>query len=233
MKKIFAVAFVAIALVVAQAYTAPAQMAGDQQFMIEAARGGIAEVELGRLAAQRASSDAVRQFAQRMATDHGAANQELMQLAQRKGVTLPQEMDAAHRAAMDRLAATSGPAFDQAYMADMMRDHQGATALFTREAREGQDAEVRAWAMKTLPAIQEHQRLAYDIHSRMAAAPAAPPPPVIAVVPPPPVVAVVPPPPPAASPATVTVITTTVAQPPFCGGAYRSDAGTNFGGCTR
>jgi putative membrane protein len=228
MNKIFAAALVAIAVIVAQAVTAPAQTglpAPDQQFMIEAARGGIAEVELGRLAAQRAASDVVRQFAQRMATDHGAANQELMQLAQRKGLTLPQEMSAQHRAAMDRLAAMSGPAFDQAYMADMMRDHLQDAALFTREAREGQDAEVRSWATRMLATIQEHQRLAYDVHARVAGAP---------VVPPPSAVAIVPPPAPAASPATVTVITTTpLPQAPFCSGAYRADAGTNFGGCTR
>ena len=243
MKKMFVAALAALALVVVQAHTAAAQMglpASDQQFMVDAARGGIAEVEIGRLAAQRAASDAVRQFGQRMATDHGAANQELMQLAQRKGVMLPREMGPSHRAAMDRLSAMSGPAFDQAYMADMMRDHQRDLAAFTRESREGQDAEVRAWAAKTLPTIQEHQRLAYDIHSRIVQMPAGQPPVVIIQPPPavaaqPPAVVVTPPPAPvivapAASPATVTVITTTPS--PFCGGAYRADAGTNFGGCT-
>jgi putative membrane protein len=243
MKKMFMAAFAALALVVVQGYTAAAQMglpASDGQFMVEAARGGVAEVEIGRLAAQRAASDAVRQFGQRMATDHSAVNQELMQLAQRKGVMLPREMDPSHRAAMDRLSTLTGPAFDQAYMTDMMRDHQHDLAAFTREAREGQDAEVRAWAAKTLPTIQEHQRLAYDLHARFAQVPAAQPP--VVIVPPPPAVAAQPPavvvtPPPApvivapsASPPTVTVITTTPS--PFCGGAYRPDAGTNFGGCT-
>ncbi|HMH49244.1 MAG TPA: DUF4142 domain-containing protein [Candidatus Acidoferrum sp.] len=242
MKKMFLAAVAALALVVAQANIVPAQMglpASDGQFMIEAARGGIAEVEMGRLAAQRAASDGVRQFGQRMATDHGAANQELMQLAQRKGLNLPREMGPSHRAAMERLSTMSGLAFDQAYMTDMMRDHQHDLAAFTREAREGQDPEVRAWAAKTLATIQEHQRLAYDIHSRIAQMPAGPPPVVIvpppAVVAQPPAVVVTPPPAPvivspAASPATVIVITTTPS--PFCGGAYRRDAGTNFSGCT-
>src|ERR1041385_8374956 len=105
MKKLLAAAVAAIALIVVQASTAGAQLtvpAPDRQFMIDAARDGIAEVELGRLAAQRAASPDVRAFAQRMATDHAAANQELMQLAQSKGMTLPQEMGPAHRAAMDR-----------------------------------------------------------------------------------------------------------------------------------
>jgi putative membrane protein len=227
MRKLFVAAAAATALVVVQAHTGGAQMrlpAPDQQFMLEAARAGIAEVELGRLAAQRAASDAVRSFAQRMVTDHGAANEELARLARSKGVALPSEMGPAHRATLDRLAGMSGPAFDQAYMGDMMKAHQQTSALFTRETREGQDAEVRAWAMKRLPGIQEHLRLAYDTHSRVAQVPAGQAP-VVAVPPPPPV--------PAASPATTTtVVTTTVAPvPPFCGGAYLPGVGTNFGSC--
>jgi len=226
MKRLLGATVVALALVVVQAVIAGAQTlpAPDQQFMIEAARGGIAEVELGRLATQRAANDAVRGFAQRMVTDHGGGNQELMQLAQSKGVTLPQEMGPAQRATMDRLATMSGPAFDQAYMDEMMKAHQQNIALFTRETREGQDADVRAWANKKLVSIQEHLRLAYDVHSRVARAPAAPA--VVAVPPPPPI--------PAASPATVTTITTTVVPaPPFCGGAYLPGVGTSFGSCPR
>ena len=227
MNKLLVATVVAIALVVVQGHVTSAQMslpAPDQQFVTEAARGGIAEVELGRLAAQRAASDAVRGFAQGMATEHGAANQELMQLARSKGVTLPNDMGLSHRAAMDRLAAMSGPAFDQAYMAEVAKAHQQDAALFARESREGQDADVRAWAMKTLPTIQEHQRFAYDVQSRIAQAPAVQP-----------RVAVVPAPAPAASPATVTtVITTTVVPPPpYCGGAYLPGVGTNFGSCVR
>ena len=226
MKRMIAAIVVAAACVVVQAQAARAQSVPDpdRNFMIEAARGGIAEVELGRLAGQRAATEPVRQLGQRLVMDHGAANQELIQLAQSKGVILPQEMDAAHRATMDRLMTLSGPAFDQAYMTEMIRDHQNDAALFMREAREGQDAQVRAWAMKTLPTIQEHQRLAYDIHSRIAQAPA---PPAAVVVAPPAAVA--------ASPATVTtVITTTVApRPPYCGGAYLPGVGTSFGSCPR
>jgi len=218
MKTLFAVLFAAVIGLVA--VPAPAQMAlspVDRGFVLEAASDGVAEVELGRLATQRAASDAVRQFGQRMMTDHGAANQELMQLAQRKGVTLPQQPDAKHRAAIDRLAALTGPQFDQAYMAEMMRDHQADAVVFEREVREGQDPELRAWASKVLGTVREHQRLAADIHSRIAQVPTA----VVPV--------------PAASPATtVTTITTTTAvtpAPPFCGGAYLPGVGTNFGSC--
>ena len=219
MRTIFAVIFAAvIALVAVPAHAQVAMSAVDRGFMLEAASDGMAEVELGRLASQRASSDAVRQFGQRMMTDHGAANQELMQLAQQRGVVLPQQPDTKHRAAIDRLAAMSGPQFDQAYMAEMLRDHQADAVVFDREVREGQDPALRAWASKVLATVREHQRMAGDIHSRIAQVPS-----VIV-------------PAPAASPATATVttITTTTAVtplPPYCGGAYVPGVGTNFGAC--
>ena len=220
MKRMSVAIVVATALVVVQAYAALAQMsvpAADQSFMIDAARGGIAEVELGRMAAQRAASEPVRQFAQRMVAEHGAANQELMQLAQRKGVQLPQEMGPQHRAAMDRLAALSGPAFDEAYMVEMLKGHQAGADLFAREAQQGQDPEVRAWAMKKLPTVHEHHRLASDVHMRIARVPSAP---AVVVAP-------------AASPATVTTVITTTPAPPYCGGAYNPAIGTSFGSCPR
>jgi putative membrane protein len=218
MKTIFAVIFAAVmALVAVQAQAQTGMSAVDRGFMLEAASGGMAEVELGRLATQRAASDAVRQFGQRMMADHDAANQELLQLAQQRGVMLPQQPDAKHRATIDRLATMTGPQFDQAYMAEMVRDHQADAAVFEREVREGQDPALRAWATKVLGTVREHLRLAGDIHSRIAQVPA------IVV------------PGPAASPATtVTTITTTTAVtplPPFCGGAYVPGVGTNFGSC--
>lgn len=236
MKRIIAATAVAVvALIAAQAQAQMAVPVADRGFMLEAASGGMAEVELGRLASQRAATDAVRQFGQRMVNDHGLANQELMQIAQRKGVALPQQPDAKHRAAMDRLASMSGPQFDQEYMIEMVKDHQNDAVVFERETREGRDPELRAFAAKTLPVIRDHLRLATDLHSRVAQAtvPVVPAPPAAAVVPAPaPAVTAVVPAPPAASPPTTVVVTTTVVpQPPFCGGAYRPDAGTNFAGC--
>jgi len=219
MKTVFAALFAAaIAFVAVPAQAQMTLSPVDRGFIVEAASDGVAEVELGRLASQRAASDAVRQFGQRMVTDHGAANQELMQLAQAKGVALPQQPDAKHRAAIDRLAALSGPQFDQAYMIEMVRDHQADVVVFERQVREGQDPALRAWASKVLGTVREHQQLATAIHTRIAQTQ----PPTTVV------------PGPAASPATVTTVVTTTAvtpAPPFCGGAYRPDVGTNFAGC--
>src|SRR5918912_462501 len=82
---------------------------GDsRKFMTAAAQGGLAEVQLGRLAAERGGSEAVKQFGQHMVMDHSKANQELMQLAQRKGITLPTEVSSEQKSEADKLSKLSG-----------------------------------------------------------------------------------------------------------------------------
>ena len=141
MKRLFGIMFVASAL---GAGSAAAQSA-DQPVAREAAMGGMAEVALGNLAKEKASNADVKQFADRMVTDHGKANDELKQWAQEKKVTLPAATDAKHKATRDRLAKLSGDAFDKAYMRDMVMDHQHDVAAFKREAESGKDANLKAW----------------------------------------------------------------------------------------
>ena len=88
----------------------------DRKFMEKAAQGGMAEVQLGKLATEKANADQVKQFGQRMVDDHGKANQELKQLASQKGVTLPTTMDKSAQKEYDRLSKLSGAEFDQEYM---------------------------------------------------------------------------------------------------------------------
>jgi putative membrane protein len=142
------------------AQPANAQTNPDGRFVMEAAQGGLAEVELGRLAADKAQSDAVKQFARRMITDHGKANDELKSVAQSKRITLPTELDATHKATKDRLSQMSGANFDRAYMQEMVNDHQKTVTLFREESQTGKDPELKAWAAKTLPVIQEHFQMA-------------------------------------------------------------------------
>jgi putative membrane protein len=132
----------------------------DRQFIMEAAQGGMAEVELGQLAADKAESSAVKQFAQRMVTDHGKANDELKSLAQSKNITLPADLDAKHKATKDRLSKLSGAQFDRAYMQDMVSDHQKDVSEFKKQSTSAKDAELKAWAAKTLPTLQEHLQMA-------------------------------------------------------------------------
>jgi putative membrane protein len=143
-------------------HQAGARMAADQHFVMEAANGGMAEVELGKLAADKASSDEVKKFGQRMVDDHGKANDELKKLAENKNITLPTAPDAKHKATIDRLSKLSGEAFDRAYMQEMLKDHRKDVSEFRTESKSGKDADVKAWAAKTLPTLEEHLKLAQD-----------------------------------------------------------------------
>lgn len=140
----------------------------DRKFVMEAAEGGQMEVELGQLAQQKASSDAVKQFGQRMATDHGKAGQELAQLAADKGVGLPKQP--AHKTQMetDRLSKASGAAFDREYVKMMVKDHEMDVAAFKRESQQAQDPDLKAWAAKTLPTLEDHLTLIKQIESQVA-----------------------------------------------------------------
>ena len=102
----------------------------DTKFVLEAAAGGMAEVSLGKLAAEKATNPDVKQFGQRMADDHSKANEELKAFASQKGVTLPAEVNPAAKAVEARLAKLSGAAFDKAYMQDMVKDHDKDVAAF-------------------------------------------------------------------------------------------------------
>jgi putative membrane protein len=151
--------------------------AADQAFAKEAAMGGLAEVDLGQLAASKASSPDVKQFGQRMVDDHGKANEELKSWAAQKNVTLPTELDAKHKAEHAKLEKLSGDAFDRAYMTAMVADHNKDVADFQRESKSAKDPELKAWAAKTLPTLQDHQKSAKEISAKVkgsAAKPAAP-----------------------------------------------------------
>ena len=133
---------------------------GDRDFLMDAAMGGLMEVELGRVAAQQGTSEAVKQFGQRMVDDHSKANQELMTLATSKGITLPTTLDDKHREHVTKLQAMSGADFDRAYSKMMLSDHNKDVSEFEKESSKGADADLKAFASKTLPTLKEHQQMA-------------------------------------------------------------------------
>jgi len=134
----------------------------DRTFVTKAAQGGLAEVELGNLAAQKASSDEVKRFGQHMVDDHTKANDELKSIAAAKGETVPGSIDAKDMALKNHLSSLTGAAFDKAYMEDMVKDHKADVAEFQKEADHGTDPEVKAFAQKTLPTLQQHLQMAQD-----------------------------------------------------------------------
>ena len=137
----------------------------DSAFVKEAAAGGVAEVDRGKLAQEKASNDQVKQFGSRMVQDHSKANDELKQVAGVKGVQLPAGPDAKAQAEMKKMQGLSGPAFDKHYMDHMVADHKQDIAAFEKEAKSGKDPEVKAFAAKTLPTLKEHLQLAQQAQS--------------------------------------------------------------------
>ncbi|MBI3653058.1 MAG: DUF4142 domain-containing protein [Acidobacteria bacterium] len=203
----------------------------DHHFVMMAAEGGNAEVELGQLALSKASSEAVKQFAQRMVDDHGKANAELAQLAQSKGITIalandtsattvnpdpdtkaatepttpdPMKHDqmnqdmkqgkmnpdtmkdekmqqgkmnhdmmrkSSGQKMSEKLAKLSGADFDREYMKYMVEDHVKDVAMFEKEAKTGKDADIKAFAEKTLPTLKEHLQMARDTNAKVSGKP--------------------------------------------------------------
>jgi len=141
--------------------------AADNTFVTKAAEGGLAEVELGNLAKDKASDPAVKSFGQQMVDDHGKANDELKQLASSKGITLPSEPNAKQKAEHDRLSKLSGAAFDRAYMQLMVSDHHADVNEFRRESEHGADADLKAWAAKTLPTFEHHLEMAESTDGKL------------------------------------------------------------------
>jgi putative membrane protein len=132
----------------------------DHNFIMDAAMGGLMEVELGRIAAEKGMSDAVKQFGQRMVDDHSKANTELMSLASSKGMTLPTELDAKHREQVTKFSAMSGAELDREYTKMMVSDHRKDVSEFEKESTRATDPDLKAFATKTLPTLQEHLRMA-------------------------------------------------------------------------
>jgi len=132
-------------------------------FVKEAAVGGMAEVELGKLAKDKGDSDTVKQFGQKMVDDHSKANDELKSLAKKKNIDLPTSLDAKHQAVVDRLSKLSGADFDRAYSTEMVKDHQEDVKEFQKEANSGTDSDIKNFASSTLPTLQEHLKMAREL----------------------------------------------------------------------
>ncbi|MDT5271777.1 MAG: putative rane protein [Acidobacteriota bacterium] len=143
------------------------QMMADHKFAMEAAMGGMEEVQLGRIAAQKGASEEVRQFGQRMVDDHSKANDDLMQVASGKGMTLPTALAPKMQADVQKLSAMSGEKFDKEYVKMMVKDHKKDVGEFQKEAKGGMDADIKSFAARTLPTLQEHLQMIQRINDKM------------------------------------------------------------------
>jgi putative membrane protein len=142
----------------------------DLDFATKAAQGGLKEVRFGELAQQQAMRDEVKQFGQRMVNDHGKANDQLKQIAQNKGLELPQQLSNEDQETYAELQQKSGDDFDRAYTDEMVSDHEEDIDEFLGYVDEGKDPDLTSFAAQTLPTLQEHLRLAQQTEEQVTAA---------------------------------------------------------------
>jgi putative membrane protein len=139
------------------AFAADEKQMSDQDFVKDAAIGGMFEVLAGKLATQK-GSEQTRSFGAQMVADHGMAGDELKAIAEKKGMTLPTEVDAKHKEKLDKLAGLSGAEFDKHYIECMKKDHQEDLAKFKAASTSLQDADLKAFAAKTLQVVERHKQ---------------------------------------------------------------------------
>jgi putative membrane protein len=137
--------------------TDPALKRADRTFIEKAAKSGLEEVEISRIAADRTSNPDVKRFAQMIIADHESAHEELGALASMKGVNLPAKENA------ERWAKRDAKNFDREYIDKMVADHDDAVKLFEKHAKDGNDVETVAFARKHLPKLQSHLQQASDL----------------------------------------------------------------------
>lgn len=135
----------------------------DRLFAQISAVGGLAEADLGRLAANSATNAGVKQFAQRMVDDHQKANDKLKSIAQMGNISLPTKIDAEHSKTRTDLERLNSHQFDRAYIAAQLIEHQKMAQLLAWEIGQGQNVELQRFASETLPTVLEHLRLARDL----------------------------------------------------------------------
>ncbi|HMJ89825.1 MAG TPA: DUF4142 domain-containing protein [Candidatus Acidoferrum sp.] len=158
----------------------------DKKFIEEACKGGKMEIHMGKLGVEKAQNDQVKQYAQRLIDDHTKAGTELKQLASQKGVTLPEEKivsgttdsdrtkvretegsDHKEHAGMKKLQGLSGTEFDREFVRMAVKDHEKDVKEFEKAAEKADDADVKAFAQKTVPTLREHLQQAKSLETQV------------------------------------------------------------------
>ena len=152
---------------------APAKLSGqDKSFLKDAAEGGNAEVSGSQVALAQSGSADVKTFAQMMVDDHGKAGTELKSLADQKGVKVSDTPSITKKTEIKLLSERKGSSFDQHYADSIgVKAHEDTIKLFQKEVDQGTDADVKAWASKTLPTLQHHLEAAQALKAKTDAEP--------------------------------------------------------------
>jgi putative membrane protein len=136
---------------------------GDRKFMQDAAEDGMFEVQVGQLAANKASDDKVKQFASKLVEDHQSANNELVQLANTKGGELSAAPPRGKRRDLEKLGKDSGSKFDDKFVKAQVKDHEKDIKKFEKASGKVKDPQLKAWIDKTLPHLREHLAMAQQL----------------------------------------------------------------------
>ncbi|UPU36835.1 DUF4142 domain-containing protein [Geomonas paludis] len=163
------VSLFAVCSLVLPALAADKLTMGEKSFVKEAASAGMMEVELGQMAKERGKSQEVKDFGQRMVTDHGKANDELKSLVDNR-MKLPTKLELKHKAMVDKLANASADEFDKKYAAAMLKDHKKDVEKFRKESKKAKDPQLKGWIDKTLPVLEQHLQHARDMAHKMGVA---------------------------------------------------------------
>lgn len=129
----------------------------DQAFVTMAAQTDMTEAHLGQMAANQASSQGVKDYAQMLVTDHTADYTQLTAIAQKAGLTVPNGIDAQHQHMIAPFEKLKGKMFDHRYAQEMVMGHDKAIAAYTKESRDGQNADLKAYATQGLPTLEKHK----------------------------------------------------------------------------
>jgi putative membrane protein len=135
----------------------------DKKFVHSALEGGNAEIQLGQLAAQKGSSEDVKQFGQKMVDDHTKLGDQMKQIAQQQGIEVPDGVPAKDKALQAKLSSLSGDAFDKAYIKAMVKDHQKDLSEFKKEASSGNDTSIKDAASQGVQVISQHLQMVQDM----------------------------------------------------------------------
>lgn len=133
---------------------------GDAKFIEHVARAGQAEVDLGRLGEQKAQATEVKALARRLVADHTKSNEQLMKIAQQKGVEPPSQPSKSESNQRAKLEKLNGQAFDQAFAKEIVQDHQKDIKYFQKEETSLKDPQLKSFAQQTLPVLQQHLQMA-------------------------------------------------------------------------
>jgi putative membrane protein len=155
------ITFGALLLAAGQAFAIPS---ADQSFATAAASGALAQVQMGQIAQQLATSEQAKLLGEQMVIDHGKANQELELIAKSQNLTLPTQPNSAQSATIMSLQSLRGTRFDKAYAEVLTSDHQDQIALFQTEAYFGEDPQLKAFAQKYLPVLQGQMQNAAELN---------------------------------------------------------------------